>query len=293
MSCAVFYFRGKPVRDRFKEVSMRNKRVITMVECAIMIALASILSVIKIVDMPVGGSVTLASMLPIVIIAYRHGIGYGMVSATIASAIQLILGFENFSYVTGWQSILALAIFDYILAYAIFGVGGIFRRVIKNQALAMVAGISLGNAVRYVCHVISGATIWAGLPIPDAASLSYSVSYNAVYMIPELIISALLALYLGGAIDFRRDIPTRVKSEGLDNLSVYSLLGAAFAVMAALVTDTALIFSKLQGESGEIDLGGLAAVNWLAVGIVSAVMAAIAISLILVVRVRSSHTENK
>ena len=264
-----------------------------MVECAIMIALASILSVLKIVDMPVGGSVTLASMLPIVIIAYRHGIGYGMVSATVASVIQLLLGLENFSYVTGWQSIIVLALFDYILAYAIFGLGGIFKRFIKSQALAMVAGISVSNAVRYICHVITGATIWAGLPIPDAASLSYSISYNSVYMIPELIISALITLYIGGAIDFRRDVPTRVKSDKLDSVSVYSLLGAAFSVMVALVTDTALVFSKLQGESGELELGGLASVNWLAVGIVSAVGAAVAIALVCIVRVRSIRASKK
>lgn len=268
---------------------MRNKRVLIMVECAIMIALASILSVLKIVDMPVGGSVTLASMLPIVIIAYRHGIGFGMVSATVASLIQLLLGFENFSYVTGWQSVVALALFDYILAYAVFGLGGIFKRVIKNQALALTAGISVANAVRYICHVITGATIWAGLPLPDAASLSYSISYNSVYMIPELIISALLALYVGGAINFRREVPTRVKSERLDTVSVYLLLGAAFAVMTALVTDTALVFSKLQGESGELLLSGLASVNWLAVAIVTAAAAAIAAALILTVRLRNSE----
>ncbi len=264
-----------------------------MVECAIMIALASILSVLKIVDMPVGGSVTLASMLPIVIIAYRHGIGYGMASAAVASLIQLLLGFENFSYVTGWQSIVALALFDYIVAYAVFGLGGIFKRVIKNQALAMVAGISLANALRYVCHVITGATVWAGLPLPDAASLSYSISYNSVYMIPELIISALLALYVGGAIDFRRDVPTRVKSERLDTVSVYSILGAAFAVMAALVTDTALVFSRLQGESGELDLGGLASVNWLAVGVVFGIGLVIAAALLIIVKLRSAKGESK
>lgn len=270
---------------------MRNKKVLILVECAIMIALASILSVLKIVDMPVGGSVTLASMLPIVIIAYRHGIGYGMGSALAASLIQLLLGFENFSYVSGWQSVIALAIFDYILAYAAFGLGGVFKKAIKNQALAMVAGISLGNVIRYVCHVISGATIWAGLPLPDAASLSYSISYNGVYMLPELIISALIAVYIGGAIDFTRDIPTRVKTDKLDSVSVYSLLAAALAVIVALVTDTALVFSKLQGESGEMDMSGLGAVNWLAVIIVTAVAVIIAAVLICIVRMRNAKTE--
>ena len=155
----------------------------------------------------------------------------------------------------------------------------------------MVAGISLGNVIRYVCHVISGATIWAGLPLPDAASLSYSISYNGVYMLPELIISALIAVYIGGAIDFTRDIPTRVKTDKLDSVSVYSLLAAALAVIVALVTDTALVFSKLQGESGEMDMSGLGAVNWLAVIIVTAVAVIIAAVLICTVRMRNAKTE--
>ena len=156
----------------------------------------------------------------------------------------------------------------------------------------MVAGISLGNAIRYICHVISGATIWAGLPLPDAASLSYSISYNGVYMLPELIISALVTIYLGGAIDFKRDIPTRVKSEKLDSVSVYSLLTAAFVIIVALVTDTALVFSKLQGESGEMELSGLHAVNWLTVGIVTGVALVISIALVATVRLRHSKSKN-
>lgn len=258
-----------------------------MVECAIMIALATVLSVVKIVDMPVGGSVTLASMLPIVIIAYRHGIGYGMGSALVASLLQLLLGLENFSYVTGWQSVIALALLDYLIAYAAFGLGGVFKKAIKQPALALLAGISLGNVIRYACHVISGATVWAGLPVPDAAALSYSLSYNAVYMLPELIISALVAVYIGGAIDFSKEVPTRVKSNKLDTVSTYSVLGAALVILAALVTDTALVFSKLQGESGEMELAGLATVNWLTVGIVSAVAAVIACALILLAVIRT------
>ena len=271
---------------RFKEVSMRNKKVLALVECSIMIALATILSMFKIVDMPVGGSVTLASMLPIVILSYRHGLGFGLGSALVASLLQLLLGLENFSYVTGWQSVIALAVFDYILAYVIFGLAGVFKKVVKNRPAAMLLGITLGNVVRYVCHVISGATIWAGLPVPDAASLSYSLSYNAVYMIPETIICALITVYIGGAIDFDRALPTRVKSEKLDTVGSYSVLASALAVLVALVTDVALIFSKLQGESGEMELAGLSNVNWAAVGITSGICLVIAAALLLFVKLR-------
>ena len=63
-----------------------------MTECAIMIALATILSLIKVFEMPWGGSITAASMLPLVIIGYRHGIKWGVLSSVIYSLIQMILG---------------------------------------------------------------------------------------------------------------------------------------------------------------------------------------------------------
>ena len=63
-----------------------------------MIALSTVLSLIKIIDMPYGGSVTVASMLPIVIAAYRHGAIWGLGTAMVNSAMQLLLGLNNLSY---------------------------------------------------------------------------------------------------------------------------------------------------------------------------------------------------
>ena len=264
---------------------MRNKNITTMVECAIMVALATVLSILKLVDMPYGGSVTLAAMLPVAIVAYRHGIKYGMSTALVASLLQLLLGIENFSYVTGWQSYIALAVFDYLIAYLAFGLGGIFKQWISSPALSLTAGATLSNLIRYVCHVISGATVWAGLPVPDGAALVYSLSYNATYMIPETIVMALCAIYLGSAIDFSAPIPRRKRSERVDALSGYCYMGAGLVALAGLITDTALIFSKLQdSESGEFALAGLSSVNWTAFVIVTAVFALVAGVLLLIPR---------
>ena len=247
-----------------------------------MVALATVLSIIKLVDMPYGGSVTPAAMLPIAIIAYRHGIKYGMGAAAVAATLQLLLGLENFSYVTGWVSYIALAVFDYVIAYIGFGLAGIFKKQIASQHLSLAAGVTLANVIRYVCHVISGATVWAGLPIPDGAALIYSISYNATYMIPETIIMALVAVYLGSVVDFRVKLPTRMHREKLDATAFYSYISAGFIALGALIADTALVFSKLQDpESGEFVLGGLASVNWLAFGIVTAA-AGLAVAAILI-----------
>ena len=72
-------------------------------ESAVMVALATILSLLKLVEMPYGGSVTLASALPIGLISYRHGLKAGLASAVVYGAIQQLLGLSNLSYLTTWQ----------------------------------------------------------------------------------------------------------------------------------------------------------------------------------------------
>ena len=175
---------------------MKKTNIRALTESSIMIALSIVFGFVKLVDMPYGGSVTLASMLPIIIIAYRHGVGWGIGAALANSLVQLITGISYFSYFTTWQSIIALVLFDYIFAFAVFGLGGIFRGKL-SQGAALSLGALLTSVVRYICHVISGATVWAGLSIPSGAALIYSFGYNATYMIPEtLILLLVLALII-------------------------------------------------------------------------------------------------
>ena len=163
--------------------SRTRSNLTILTECSIMIALSAVLSVFKLFEMPYGGSITLASFLPIVVLAYRHGLKYGLGSAAVASLIQMLLGLKNFSYFTTVESFIVLALFDYVIAFAVFGLAGIFRNTLKKQSLSMAAGAAMASILRYVCHVISGATVWAGLSIPTEAALIYSFSYNATYMI--------------------------------------------------------------------------------------------------------------
>jgi len=248
-----------------KNVSVTLK----LCESAIMIALATILSLLKLVDLPYGGSITFASMLPILLIAYRHGTGWGLLTASVHGVMQFILGTSVLSYVTGWQSIAAVILLDYFFAFALIGLAGVFKNM-KSQKTALVLGALLTGALRYVCHVISGATVWAGLSIPTEAALLYSLSYNATYMVPETVILLLSAIYIGSAVDFRTKMPTRMKIEKLDAISSWLVIGAGLVTLGGLIADTVLVFSKLQNESGDFMIMGLKDVNWLAVGIITA-----------------------
>ncbi len=252
-----------------------------MTECSVMIALATVLSLFKIAEMPYGGSITVASMLPIVVAVYRNGGRWGLGTALVASAIQLLLGLKNFSYFTTWQSIVALGVFDYILAFGAFALAGVFKRVEKRQNLAMLYGAMLASVLRYICHVISGATIWAGLSIPTEAALIYSIGYNATYMIPETIVLLLSTVYVASVIDFKRRTPARMPTLALDKFEAYSYMGAGFAILVALIMCVAEIFPHIQNPTtGEFDIRGVQNANMTYVAIVSAVALFIAAGLV-------------
>ena len=97
---------------------------------------------------------------------------------------------------------LILIFADYIVAFGSLGLGGVFRGSIKNQALSMAAGGALVSVIRFICHFISGATIWGGYA-EDTPVLVYSLTYNGSYMLPELIMTVIGALILGSLLDFR------------------------------------------------------------------------------------------
>lgn len=199
---------------------------------AVMIALATVLAVvcefIPFLSLPMGGGFTLASMLPIVIISYMYGLKWGFFSSFVYSSIQILISLvmgktvlalftPSSSDYNVWVSI-AVIIIDYLLAYTILGIGGIFRGCIKNKVIALVLGVVVALSLRYLCHVVSGYIFygtWADWFFGEAMSiysisgfildhfsgkalaLIYSVFYNGLYMIPEIIITAIAAAGVG------------------------------------------------------------------------------------------------
>lgn len=262
---------------------MNQSKTKSLVECAIMIALATVLSMIKLAELPYGGSITIASMLPIAIIAYRRGMGWGLGSAFVYGIVQQLLGLNSLSYVTTWQSVVAVILLDYIVAFTVIGFAGIFRNKIENQALGLTLGCVFVSILRYICHVISGATVWAGLSIPTQAAPSYSFIYNATYMLPECIILAVTAVYIGSVIDFREEKLKRVVKSDTKAYSPAINVVAGLVAAGAVIYDAVEVFSHLQNaETGEFDITGLAAANWTAF-IAVTVSAAVVTVLLLIV----------
>ncbi|MBQ8145244.1 MAG: energy-coupled thiamine transporter ThiT [Clostridia bacterium] len=266
-----------------------SKHLVAMTECSIMIALSTVLSIIKLVDMPYGGSVTIASMLPIVIAVFRHGTAWGIGTALVNSAVQLFIGLNTLSYFSTWQSIVAIILLDYIIAFSVFALAGVFKKVEKRQNYAILYGILLSSILRYACHVISGATVWAGLSIPTNAALLYSLSYNATYMVPETIILVAIGIYLTSAVDFTTRIPTRIKTQSMDKLEVYSTIISGLLLVLTIVVDVIIVAPYLQDpDSGEFVFTNLKNINAVLLTIVSIVGIASSLALFIVSRVRKS-----
>lgn len=179
-----------------------------LAESAIMIALAvALCEVSALLPWPFlqGGSITLFGMVPIIIIAYRHGTKQGLLTALVFAVIEMMFGFKNFAYVTGIGAYIILALTDYILAFGVMGLGGIFKgRFGGKQRSELAVGGALCCFLRFCCHFISGIVIWGGYCPEDEAVWVYSLTYNGGYMLPELIITVIGLIAVGSLIKLNK-----------------------------------------------------------------------------------------
>lgn len=154
---------------------------------AVCMALSNVLSMIKLFDMPQGGSVTPASMLPLMLFAYVYGVGPGMTVGAVYGVMQFII--EPY-FLSVPQMLL-----DYPIAFAMVGLAGVFSTY-KNRPVGLMAGVVLGSLGRFVAAVLSGVVFFAEYA-GDQNPWVYSIGYNGAYMLPECIICVVLALAVG------------------------------------------------------------------------------------------------
>ena len=185
---------------------MKQKRKTSVLsECAVMVALAFVLSYVRIITMPMEGSVTLLSMLPIVILSVRHGTKWGLGSAFLYALLQLVQSITVGGLFSWGLTPVALAgciALDYLLPFTLLGLAGCFR---KKGGLGVLSGAALVIGLRYLSHVLSGAVIFTivtekvdvfGSEVVFTNPWLYSLCYNGFYLLPELILTLLGALAL-------------------------------------------------------------------------------------------------
>ena len=199
-----------------------------LTESAMLLAISIVLELVSksiIPEMPFGGQLTIVCMLPVVLISYRHGVKWGFVAAFTYSLLQMALGagtvtaaFQPGYFGDGVMLLNAVIMcaLDYVLAYTLLGLGGIFRSKIKNPGAALCCGSLAALGARYAAHVLSGYILfsgWAewfftqeGFPSwgaglveslsPGVLGFVYSLVYNGMYMVPEMILTAIAAVLI-------------------------------------------------------------------------------------------------
>lgn len=156
-------------------------------EGGIMIALATLLSYVKVYEAPQGGSITAGSMIPIMIFAIRWGVGPGIIVGGIYGVLQCILNPQVYH--------IAQFFLDYPLAFACLGFVGIFNfkreKYTTKDYIVLIIGILLSVGGRFICHLLSGVIFFAEYAGGQNPWI-YSAGYQMSYLLPEFIISAVV-----------------------------------------------------------------------------------------------------
>ena len=177
----------------------------TLVECALMIALGTVLANIKIFEMPNGGSITLLSMLPFILVSYRHGTKWGLFTGFVNSLLQMLLGFYA-PPAPGLLPLVGMILLDYVLAFTLLGLAGAIAKPFKNRLVGVAVGtlplvqqrlvaIAAVCGIRFLCSFLSGVLIWGNLS-DGLPAWTYSLTYNGSYMLPETILTTVAAVLI-------------------------------------------------------------------------------------------------
>lgn len=206
-------------------MSTKTKRI---TESAMLLAVAIVLELVSkmfIPELPFGGQITLVSMLPVVLISYRHGVRWGLVAGITYALLEMALGaktvaaaFQPGYFGDGVMLLNAfiMCLMDYVVAFTMLGLGGCLRNRCEKPGTGLAGGALIALGLRYGSHVISGYILfsgWAewfftqdGFPAwgsrlvetldPQMLGFVYSLVYNAMYMVPEMILTCAAALLI-------------------------------------------------------------------------------------------------
>ena len=166
-----------------------------LVESALMIALSTVLSMIQIPLMPHGGSITLFSMVPILVMSYRHGAKWGIMTAFVNSLIQLVQGLGNLAYCQTLTAQVGCVLLDYLLAFTVLGFACLIAKPFRSRTVGVGVSAFVVCLLRFLCSFLSGVLVWGNLN-EGLNAWTYSLVYNASYMLPETLLTVVAAVLL-------------------------------------------------------------------------------------------------
>jgi thiamine transporter len=177
--------------------AFRNPRVLA--EAALAVALAFVLGLIKVFEMPFGGSISL-EMVPLILLALRQGPWVGIVAGTVYGLLDLVT-----------PPVFALhpvqVLFDYPLAFGVLGLAGFFQPTVRGAILGSVVAV----LARFLCHFVSGVVFFASYAPKGWNPYVYSAAYNAAYLVPSLAVALIAVVALLRALEGAQPSPRQVR----------------------------------------------------------------------------------
>ena len=162
-----------------------------MTEIAILIALAVVIELAFsfLPKLPQGGRVSIA-MLPLFIIAWRHGFKWGVIGGAVYGILNLM--FDGVLY--HWASFFL----DYTVAFGVIGFAAFAKKILGDNIVAFGAGIIIGSVLRFISHFISGFLLFG--QYAEGAGFNsiylYSLSYNMTYVLPSMLFTLVIGVII-------------------------------------------------------------------------------------------------
>ena len=178
---------------------IRQSKTRTLTESALLVALATILSMFAVLKLPNGGSVTIGSMIPIMLISMKYPFGWSLLTALAYSLIQMMSGF----YAPPVENLLNYSIMialDYVVAFSVLCLAGPLLRafsIVLPERVSMLFAVVFCFALRFLCHFASGIIIWGVYAPAGQAVWLYSLLYNGTYMLGEAVVSGAILMLAG------------------------------------------------------------------------------------------------
>lgn len=175
---------------------MQNSRTTRLVTAGVMIAAATVLSMITIFGLPQGGGITAFSMLPIILMSFRFGPRWGMYTGLGYALIQIILDMNTVMICPTLLSQIGCILLDYLLPFTLLGSASFFAQKFKNKTLGIAMGTGVVCAIRFLCSFLSGIVLWGAYAPAGTPVWIYSFLYNGSYMLPEALLTVFGAVLI-------------------------------------------------------------------------------------------------
>lgn len=172
-----------------------NQNTRRLTESAIMIALAAVLSLIPLFQLPQGGTITPASMVPIILISLKYDVKWAMITSVAYAGIQMLIGFYA-PPTPNFINFVLVILLDYVVAFGVLGLAGTFARMFRHPVAKIIGGTAIVISLRFLSHFASGIIIWSSYAPPGQPVWLYSLLYNGSYMLGELIVSIVVVTIL-------------------------------------------------------------------------------------------------